>query len=96
MDQAEFAVESLPQAPTIAPFPHLVKSSTSSVICTPPARRTRFLSSGVEISFINRFLGLSMSNCSKQFIIKPGSKVDLRDIDPDYHGKYEAHEAAIQ
>jgi PPK2 family polyphosphate:nucleotide phosphotransferase len=33
-------------------------------------------------------------NFSNQFIIKPGSKVNLGKIDPDYHGNYDNEEAA--
>ncbi len=35
-----------------------------------------------------------MSNFLKKLIVEPGSKVKLRDVDPDYHGKHESHEAA--
>jgi PPK2 family polyphosphate:nucleotide phosphotransferase len=35
-----------------------------------------------------------MPNFVKKFIVEPGSKVRLRDIDPDYHGKLESQAAA--
>jgi len=31
----------------------------------------------------------------KELIVKPGSKVKLRHIDPDYHGAHESHEKAL-
>ena len=36
-----------------------------------------------------------MSNFIKKLIVKPGSKLRLRDIDPDYHGKHESHDVAL-
>ena len=36
-----------------------------------------------------------MSNFIKKLIVEPGSKVRLRNIDPDYHGKHGSHEAAL-
>jgi PPK2 family polyphosphate:nucleotide phosphotransferase len=36
-----------------------------------------------------------VSNFLKKLIVEPGSKVKLREIDPDYHGKHESHEAAL-
>src|SRR5215471_17644462 len=36
-----------------------------------------------------------MSNYLKKFIVKPGSKVRLKDFDPAYHGKHESHEQAL-
>jgi PPK2 family polyphosphate:nucleotide phosphotransferase len=36
-----------------------------------------------------------MSSFRKEFIVEPGSRVKLKDIDPGYHGKHESHEAAL-
>jgi len=36
-----------------------------------------------------------MANYLKKFIVKPGSKVRLKDFDPAYHGKHESHEQAL-
>jgi PPK2 family polyphosphate:nucleotide phosphotransferase len=36
-----------------------------------------------------------MSDFIKKLIVKPGSKLRLRDIDPDYHGKHESHDVAL-
>ena len=36
-----------------------------------------------------------MSHVIKKLMVKPGSKVKLRDIDPGYHSKHESHEAAL-
>jgi PPK2 family polyphosphate:nucleotide phosphotransferase len=36
-----------------------------------------------------------VSDFVKKFIIEPGAKLKLRDIDPDYHSKHESHEAAL-
>ncbi|MBN2579730.1 MAG: polyphosphate kinase 2 family protein [Pirellulales bacterium] len=35
-----------------------------------------------------------MPNYYKKLIVEPGSKVKLREIDPDYHGKHESHKEA--
>jgi len=36
-----------------------------------------------------------MPNFLKKLIVKPGAKVRLRDIDPDYHGHHESKEHAL-
>jgi PPK2 family polyphosphate:nucleotide phosphotransferase len=36
-----------------------------------------------------------MPDFVKKFLVEPGSKVKLRDIDPDYHGKLESQAAAL-
>src|SRR6266480_4203137 len=36
-----------------------------------------------------------MSDYSKKFIVKPGSKVRLKHFDAGYHGKRESHERAL-
>jgi PPK2 family polyphosphate:nucleotide phosphotransferase len=36
-----------------------------------------------------------MSNFIKKLIVEPGSRVKLRDIDPDYHGKHESQDEAL-
>ena len=36
-----------------------------------------------------------MSNYLKKFIVKPGSKVRLKDFDPAYHGKHQSHKEAL-
>jgi PPK2 family polyphosphate:nucleotide phosphotransferase len=36
-----------------------------------------------------------MSDFAKKLVVKPGSRLKLRDIDPDYHGKHESHDAAL-
>jgi PPK2 family polyphosphate:nucleotide phosphotransferase len=36
-----------------------------------------------------------MPDFAKKLIVEPGSRLKLRDIDPDYHGKHESHEAAL-
>ena len=35
-----------------------------------------------------------MQNLLKKLVVNPGSKVRLRDVDPDYHGHHESHEKA--
>jgi PPK2 family polyphosphate:nucleotide phosphotransferase len=39
-------------------------------------------------------LGAKVTNFLKQFLVEPGSKVKLRDIDPGFHGEYASREAA--
>jgi PPK2 family polyphosphate:nucleotide phosphotransferase len=36
-----------------------------------------------------------MDKLLKKFLVKPGSKVRLRDVDADYHGRHESHEQAL-
>ena len=36
-----------------------------------------------------------MSNYVKKLIVKPGSKVWLKNFDPSYHGKHESHKSAL-
>ena len=36
-----------------------------------------------------------MSNYRKKFVVKPGSKIRLKDFDPDYQGKHESHKSAL-
>jgi hypothetical protein len=36
-----------------------------------------------------------MSNYLKKLIVEPGSKIRLKDFDPDYHGKHESRKAAL-
>ena len=36
-----------------------------------------------------------MPDFVKKLIVEPGSKIKLRDIDPNDHGKFESHEAAL-
>lgn len=36
-----------------------------------------------------------MSNYLKKFIVKPGSKVRLKQFDPGYHGKHQSHNEAL-
>jgi PPK2 family polyphosphate:nucleotide phosphotransferase len=36
-----------------------------------------------------------VSNFLKKLVVEPGSKIKLRDIDPDYHGRHESHESAL-
>src|SRR5436309_11231065 len=36
-----------------------------------------------------------MSNYRKKLVVNPGSKIRLKDFDPDYHGKHESHKAAL-
>lgn len=36
-----------------------------------------------------------MPNLVEKLLVKPGSKIRLRDIDPGYHGRYESHQAAL-
>jgi PPK2 family polyphosphate:nucleotide phosphotransferase len=36
-----------------------------------------------------------MSNYLKKLVVKPGSKVRLKDFDPGYHGKHESHQSAL-
>ena len=31
----------------------------------------------------------------KELMVKPGSRVRLKDIDPSYHGRHESHEKAL-
>jgi PPK2 family polyphosphate:nucleotide phosphotransferase len=37
-----------------------------------------------------------MSNYRKKLIVKPESKIRLKDFDPGYHGKHESHKLALQ
>jgi PPK2 family polyphosphate:nucleotide phosphotransferase len=36
-----------------------------------------------------------MSNYLKKLIVKPGSKIRLKHLDPDYHGNHESHKSAL-
>jgi PPK2 family polyphosphate:nucleotide phosphotransferase len=36
-----------------------------------------------------------MSDLLKELIVKPGTRIKLRDIDPGYHGGHESHEKAL-
>ena len=36
-----------------------------------------------------------MSNLLTKLIVKPGSRIKLRDIDPGYHGHHESHQQAL-
>lgn len=36
-----------------------------------------------------------MSNYLKELIVKPGSKIRLKHLDPGYHGKHESHKSAL-
>jgi PPK2 family polyphosphate:nucleotide phosphotransferase len=36
-----------------------------------------------------------MSNYLKKLIVKPGSKIRLKHLDPGYHGKHESHKSAL-
>ncbi len=36
-----------------------------------------------------------MSNYLKKLIVEPGSKVRLKEFDPNYHGKHESHKSAL-
>jgi PPK2 family polyphosphate:nucleotide phosphotransferase len=36
-----------------------------------------------------------MSDLLKKLIVKPGTRIKLRDIDPGYHGDHESHEKAL-
>jgi len=36
-----------------------------------------------------------MSNYLKKLVVEPGSKVRLKNLDPDYHGKSESHKSAL-
>jgi PPK2 family polyphosphate:nucleotide phosphotransferase len=36
-----------------------------------------------------------MDKLLKKFVVKPGSKVRLRDLDAGYHGRHESHEQAL-
>ena len=36
-----------------------------------------------------------MSDYGKEFIVKPGEKVNLKDIRSDYHGSYKSHKKAV-
>jgi PPK2 family polyphosphate:nucleotide phosphotransferase len=38
---------------------------------------------------------IAMPNFVKKLIVEPGSKVKLRDIDPDYHAKFASRDAAL-
>ncbi len=37
-----------------------------------------------------------MSNLIQKLVVKPGSKIKLRDIDPGFHGHHKSHEEAAQ
>jgi PPK2 family polyphosphate:nucleotide phosphotransferase len=36
-----------------------------------------------------------MSNYLKKLVVKPGSKIRLKHLDPGYHGKHESHKSAL-
>lgn len=36
-----------------------------------------------------------MSNYLKRLVVKPGSKIRLKHLDPGYHGKHESHKSAL-
>lgn len=36
-----------------------------------------------------------MRNFLKKFVVKPGSRIKLRDVDAGYHGRHESHEQAM-
>ena len=36
-----------------------------------------------------------MPNYSKKLVVKPGTKIRLKDFDPGYHGKHGSHESAL-
>jgi PPK2 family polyphosphate:nucleotide phosphotransferase len=36
-----------------------------------------------------------MSNYQKKLIVKPGSEIRLKHVDPGYHGKHESHKSAL-
>src|SRR5436305_13871138 len=54
-----------------------------------------FVNTGTRNGAITKAQELIMSNYLKKLIVKPGSKVRLKDFDPGYHGKHESHREAL-